>query len=102
MTYLGPDGKQYVAVYSGVGGWMGAVAFPAISEDDPYAALGVVGAMKEIKKITAPGSMLYVFGLGGEGAAGARAAPAAKGAPGAEAAPPPGAGAAPPAEGASP
>ncbi len=28
MTYLGPDGKQYVAVYSGVGGWMGAVAFP--------------------------------------------------------------------------
>ena len=24
----GPDGKQYVAVYSGIGGWMGAVAFP--------------------------------------------------------------------------
>jgi hypothetical protein len=29
MTHLGPDGKQYVAVYSGVGGWMGAVAFPS-------------------------------------------------------------------------
>ena len=28
ITYLGPDGKQYVAVYSGVGGWMGAVASP--------------------------------------------------------------------------
>ena len=28
ITYLGPDGKQYVAVYSGIGGWMGAVAFP--------------------------------------------------------------------------
>jgi glucose dehydrogenase len=66
MTYLGPDGRQYVAILSGVGGWMGAVAFPAISEDDPYAALGVVGAMKEIKKITAPGNTLYVFGLGGE------------------------------------
>ena len=63
ITYLGPDGKQYVAVYSGIGGWMGAVAFPEISGDDPYAALGVVGAMKDIKKYTAPGSTVYVFGL---------------------------------------
>ncbi|HZR25479.1 MAG TPA: PQQ-dependent dehydrogenase, methanol/ethanol family [Vicinamibacterales bacterium] len=63
ITYLGPDGKQYVAIYSGIGGWMGAVAFPEISADDPYAALGVVGAMKEIKKYTAPGSTVYVFGL---------------------------------------
>ncbi|MGB1559889.1 MAG: methanol/ethanol family PQQ-dependent dehydrogenase [Sinimarinibacterium flocculans] len=63
MTYLGPNGKQYVAVYAGIGGWMGAVAFPSVSADDPYAALGVVGAMKEIKKHTAPGGMLYVFGF---------------------------------------
>jgi PQQ-dependent dehydrogenase (methanol/ethanol family) len=63
MTYVGPDGKQYVAVYAGVGGWMGAVAFPDVSADDPYAALGVVGAMKEIKKVTGPGDTLYVFGL---------------------------------------
>jgi glucose dehydrogenase len=63
ITYTGPDGKQYVAVYSGIGGWMGAVAFPAISADDPYAALGVVGAMSEIKKYTAPGNVVYVFGL---------------------------------------
>jgi len=63
ITYLGPDGKQYVAVYAGIGGWMGAVAFPTISEDDPYAALGVVGAMKDIKRYTAPGGTLYVFGF---------------------------------------
>lgn len=63
MTYIGPDGKQYVAVYSGIGGWMGAVAFPAVSADDDYAALGVVGAMKPIKNYTAPGGTLYVFGL---------------------------------------
>jgi PQQ-dependent dehydrogenase (methanol/ethanol family) len=63
ITYLGPDGKQYVVIYSGIGGWMGAVAFPTISIDDPGAALGVVGAMKEIKKYTAPGSTVYVFGL---------------------------------------
>ena len=63
ITYLGPDGKQYVAIYSGIGGWMGAVAFPSVSADDPYAALGVVGAMKEIKKYTGPGDVLYVFGF---------------------------------------
>ena len=40
ITYLGPDGKQYVAVYSGIGGWMGAVAFPDMSADDPYAGTG--------------------------------------------------------------
>jgi PQQ-dependent dehydrogenase (methanol/ethanol family) len=63
MTYVGPDGRQYVAIYSGIGGWMGAVAYPDISADDPYAALGVVGAMKDIKNHTSPGSMLYVFGF---------------------------------------
>jgi PQQ-dependent dehydrogenase (methanol/ethanol family) len=63
VTFLGPDGKQYVAIYSGIGGWMGATAFPDISTDDPYAALGVVGAMGAIKEYSAPGSMVYVFGL---------------------------------------
>ncbi len=63
MTYIGPDGKQYVAIYSGVGGWMGAVDFPSISADDDYAALGVVGAMKQIKNYTSPGGTVYVFGL---------------------------------------
>lgn len=61
MTFLGPDGKQYVAIYSGVGGWMGATALPSISTDDPYAALGVVGTMKKIKAATQPGDTLYVF-----------------------------------------
>jgi lanthanide-dependent methanol dehydrogenase len=63
ITYLGPDGKQYVAVYSGIGGWMGGVALPAISEDDTNAALGVVGAMQGIKKAASPGDLLYIFGL---------------------------------------
>jgi hypothetical protein len=42
---------------------MGAVAFPAISLDDPYAALGVVGAVPDLKMKTAPGGALYVFAL---------------------------------------
>ncbi len=63
ITFKGPDGQQYVAVYSGVGGWMGAAAQPSISLADPYAALGITGAMKKIKQLTAPGGTLYVFGL---------------------------------------
>jgi hypothetical protein len=42
---------------------MGAVAFPDLSLDDPYAALGVVGAIPDIKQKTAMGGMLYVFSL---------------------------------------
>jgi len=63
IAYRAPDGKQYIAVYSGIGGWMGAVAFPDLSLDDPYAALGVVGAIPDIKQKTAMGGTLYVFGL---------------------------------------
>jgi lanthanide-dependent methanol dehydrogenase len=62
MTYLGPDGKQYVAVYAGIGGWAGAVAL-GLSPSDPTAALGFVNAMKDLPKYTAPGGMLYVFAL---------------------------------------
>lgn len=63
MTFAGPDGKQYVAIYSGIGGWMGAAALPSVSTDDPYAALGAVGAMRKIKSATQPGDTLYVFAL---------------------------------------
>jgi lanthanide-dependent methanol dehydrogenase len=63
IAYRGPDGKEYIAVYSGIGGWMGAVAFPDISIDDPYTALGVAGAVPDIKKKSGMGGMLYVFGF---------------------------------------
>lgn len=63
MTFRGPDGRQYIAIYSGIGGWMGAAAFPTLSLDDPYAALGITGAMRGIKEVTGPGAALYVFGF---------------------------------------
>jgi len=63
VTYLGPDGRQYVAVYSGVGGWLGANAFPSISADDPTAALGVTGSVADLKQVTAPGGVIHVFGF---------------------------------------
>ena len=63
MTFNDPQGRQYVAVYSGIGGWVGANAFEALSADDPTAALGTTGAAADLKKVTAAGSMLYVFAL---------------------------------------
>ncbi len=62
MTFTGPDGKQYIAVYSGIGGWMGSVDFPYVTASDPYAAHGAAGAMRKIKSATHPGDYLYVFG----------------------------------------
>jgi PQQ-dependent dehydrogenase (methanol/ethanol family) len=63
VTYRGPDGKQYVAVLSGVGGWAGAVVSGGLDPRDPTAALGFVGAMKDLPKATDKGGMLYVFAL---------------------------------------
>ena len=63
ITYLGPDGKQYVAVYSGVGGWIGAIVPGNLSVDDPWAALGAVGAVPDLPDHTKPGGALHVFVL---------------------------------------
>jgi PQQ-dependent dehydrogenase (methanol/ethanol family) len=65
MTYIGPDGKQYVAILSGIGGWSGLVVAGDLATDDPTAALGAVGAFGELGKDTNKGGMLYVFSLDG-------------------------------------
>ena len=48
MTFSGPDGKQYVAVLSGMGGWLG---------------LGGSGMVPYSSSITNTGGVLTVFGL---------------------------------------
>src|SRR5216684_1024008 len=63
MTYLGPDGKQYVAVLSGVGGWAGAGVALGIGPEDPTAALGAIGAFGDYINISNAGGTLLVFGL---------------------------------------
>ncbi|HEX6860761.1 MAG TPA: methanol/ethanol family PQQ-dependent dehydrogenase [Caulobacteraceae bacterium] len=63
VVYKGPDGHEYVAILSGVGGWAGAIVAGNLNPNDPSAALGFVGAMKDLKKKTTPGGMLYVFAL---------------------------------------
>jgi lanthanide-dependent methanol dehydrogenase len=63
VTYLGPDGKQYVAILSGVGGWSGAIVSGKIDKRDGTAALGFVNAMKDLPDVTTAGGTLYVFAL---------------------------------------
>ncbi len=48
ISYLGPDGKQYVAILAGLGGWIG---------------LGANGAFPKMANISDPGGTLIVFSL---------------------------------------
>jgi PQQ-dependent dehydrogenase (methanol/ethanol family) len=63
VTYLGPDGKQYVAILSGVGGWAGVVVVADLDPRDPTAATGFANAVPDLKERTTPGGTLYVFAL---------------------------------------
>jgi PQQ-dependent dehydrogenase (methanol/ethanol family) len=48
IAFSGPDGKEYIAVVAGVGGWWG---------------LGGNGAFSDLVNVTTPGGVLMVFGL---------------------------------------
>jgi lanthanide-dependent methanol dehydrogenase len=63
VSYRGPDGRQYVAILAGVGGWAGAIVSGQLDARDATAALGFVNAMTDLPKDTPAGGMLYVFGL---------------------------------------
>jgi alcohol dehydrogenase (cytochrome c) len=63
VTYKGPDGKEYVAVLSGVGGWSGAIVAGGLDPRDGTGALGFVNAMTDLPQYTTKGGMLYVFSL---------------------------------------
>jgi lanthanide-dependent methanol dehydrogenase len=63
ITYRGPDGKQYVAVVAGVGGWAGAIVAGDLDPRDSTAALGFAAAMKDLPNDTQKGGTLYVFSL---------------------------------------
>jgi PQQ-dependent dehydrogenase (methanol/ethanol family) len=63
VSYRGPDGKQYIAVFSGVGGWAGAIVAGGLDPRDENAASGFVNATKDLPDYTAKGGTLYVFSL---------------------------------------
>ncbi|HTW27339.1 MAG TPA: lanthanide-dependent methanol dehydrogenase XoxF5 [Acetobacteraceae bacterium] len=60
MTYM-HDGKQYVAVLSGVGGWAGIGLAAGLT--DPHAGLGAVGGYAALNSYTELGGTLTVFAL---------------------------------------
>jgi PQQ-dependent dehydrogenase (methanol/ethanol family) len=55
------DGKQYVGVYSGIGGWAGIGMAAGLTEST--AGLGAVGGYKDLAKYTTLGGSLFVFSL---------------------------------------
>ena len=63
MTYVGPDGKQYVAILSGIGGWSGIGIAGGIGPEDPTAGLGALGAFSDVDKYSTLGGVLTVFSL---------------------------------------
>lgn len=63
VSYRGPDGRQYVAILSGVGGWAGAIVSAQLDPRDPTGALGFVNAMRDLPGKTKAGGRLYVFAL---------------------------------------
>lgn len=64
MTYT-HDGRQYVAIYYGVGGWPGVGL--VFDLNDPTAGLGSVGAFRRLAEYTQMGGGIMVFSLDGDG-----------------------------------
>jgi len=63
ITYQGKDGRQYIAMLSGVGGWAGAIANAEIDPRVRNAAGGYAGAVNDLPAVTSGGSTLMVFAL---------------------------------------
>jgi PQQ-dependent dehydrogenase (methanol/ethanol family) len=61
------DGKQYVGVYSGIGGWAGIGMAAGLTGNTE--GLGAVGGYKELAKYTTLGGSLFVFAIPGGTAA---------------------------------
>jgi lanthanide-dependent methanol dehydrogenase len=55
------EGKQYVGVLSGIGGWAGIGMAAGLTE--PTDGLGAVGGYKDLAKFTTLGGSLFVFAL---------------------------------------
>jgi PQQ-dependent dehydrogenase (methanol/ethanol family) len=55
------NGKQFVGVYSGIGGWAGIGMAAGLTEG--HEGLGAVGGYKDLAKYTTLGGSLFVFAL---------------------------------------
>jgi PQQ-dependent dehydrogenase (methanol/ethanol family) len=62
MTFRGPDGQQYVAVYAGIGGDWELLTGDTHS-DDPADVRAPMDMMKTIARHTSKGGLVWIFGL---------------------------------------
>jgi lanthanide-dependent methanol dehydrogenase len=63
IAYLGPDGKQYIAVYSGIGGDMGLLIAGDVAANMPYDVRERGSTLPDLARWTSWGGMLFVFSL---------------------------------------
>ena len=62
MSYKGPDGKQYIAVYAGFGGdWQ--LLSGDTKSDDPADVRPPLDFLRNIAKHTSQGGIVWIFGL---------------------------------------
>jgi PQQ-dependent dehydrogenase (methanol/ethanol family) len=62
MTFQGPDGKQYIAVYAGIGGDLFLLAGD-VRSDDPADVRVPADYLKTLGRHTSLGGMIWIFGL---------------------------------------
>jgi len=63
IAYTGPDGKQYIAVYSGLGGDMGLLIAGDVATNLPYDVRERGTTLPDLARYTSWGGMLFVFAL---------------------------------------
>jgi glucose dehydrogenase len=62
ISFRGPDGRQYVAIYAGIGGdW--TLISNDIRSDDPADVRVAASFAKDIARYTSQGGMVWIFGL---------------------------------------
>ncbi|HTV50005.1 MAG TPA: PQQ-dependent dehydrogenase, methanol/ethanol family [Steroidobacteraceae bacterium] len=62
MTFRAPDGKQYVAIYAGIGGdWF--LLSGDVRSDDPADVRAPADYLKDIARRTSQGGIVWIFGL---------------------------------------
>jgi glucose dehydrogenase len=62
ITYRGPDGRQYVAVYAGFGGDWGLLSGD-VRSDDPADVRPPADFLKDIARHTSQGGIIWIFAL---------------------------------------
>jgi len=62
ITYRGPDGRQYVAVYAGIGGDWSLISGD-LNADDPADVRDPADFIKDLARYTSQGGMVWIFAL---------------------------------------